>query len=195
MKIIYKGKFNGDMDLLPHREHFPGAVKFREPDSPKKMALIGNTLSVVIMVIALAGVLLRGGRGAFSVIGAVLALASMFPHELLHAVCFKEDVFLYTYLSKGMMFVVGPESMSKSRFIIMSLFPNIVFGVIPYILFMVFPQLKILGTMGAVAMGMGAGDYYNVYNAAVQMPKGARTYLHKFNSYWYMPQNRGENRD
>lgn len=25
-------------------------------------------------------------------------------------------------------------------------------------------------------------------NAVTQMPKGARTYMHKFNSFWYMPE-------
>ncbi|MCI8497238.1 MAG: DUF3267 domain-containing protein, partial [Clostridiales bacterium] len=34
----------------------------------------------------------------------------------------------------------------------------------------------------------GAGDYYNVFNALTQMPKGARTYLYQFNSFWYMPE-------
>ena len=33
----------------------------------------------------------------------------------------------------------------------------------------------------------GCADYYNVKNALRQMPKGARCYLYKFNSYWYMP--------
>ena len=36
---------------------------------------------------------------------------------------------------------------------------------------------------------MGIGDYYNVINALIQMPKGARTYLYGFHSYWYLPEN------
>lgn len=87
-----------------------------------------------------------------------------------------------------MLFVVGPETMSKSRFIIMSLLPNIVFGFIPYIIFLINPDYSFLGTLGFLAIGMGAGDYYNVYNAMTQMPKGARTYLYQFNSYWYVPE-------
>ena len=43
---------------------------------------------------------------------------------------------------------------------------------------------------GVIAIAMGAGDYYNVFNALTQMPKGARTYLYQMNSYWYMPENR-----
>ena len=37
MKLIYKGKFNGDANSIPHGEHKPGAVKFREPENPKKL--------------------------------------------------------------------------------------------------------------------------------------------------------------
>ena len=72
----------------------------------------------------------------------------------------------------------------------MSLLPNIVFGWIPFGLCMIFPDLSALGVMGALATGMGAGDYYNVYNAVTQMPKGARTYLHGFHSYWYLPEKK-----
>ena len=39
---------------------------------------------------------------------------------------------------------------------------------------------------GVIAVAMGAGDYYNVFNALTQMPKGARTYLYQMNSYWYI---------
>ena len=95
---------------------------------------------------------------------------------------------MYTNLKQGMLFVVGTETMSKGRYVFMSLFPNIIFGLIPFILAMIFPSLALLGFFGAFCLSMGAGDYYNVFNALTQMPKGSRTYLHKFNSFWYMPE-------
>ena len=33
MKFHYMGKFDGNMDSLPKREHEPGAVMFKEPDN------------------------------------------------------------------------------------------------------------------------------------------------------------------
>ena len=96
---------------------------------------------------------------------------------------------MYTNLRHGMLFVVGPEKMSKGRFIFMSLLPNIVFGFIPFILFLIWPQLGVLVSLGAVSIPMGGGDYINVFNALTQMPKGAKTYLCRFNSYWYMPED------
>ena len=121
-------------------------------------------------------------------IGSILAVLVLFPHEFLHGICFKGDVWLYTNFSKGMLFVVGPEDMSKAHFVFMSLLPNIVFGFIPFIVFLFFPKLTILGVFGALSIAMGFGDYINVFNAITQMPKGAKTYLSGFHSYWYKPE-------
>jgi len=32
----------------------------------------------------------------------IFPILTMFPHELLHALCFKEDVYLYTNFKQGM---------------------------------------------------------------------------------------------
>ena len=70
----------------------------------------------------------------------------------------------------------------------MSLLPNIVLGFIPYLIFVINPNWSLLGIVGALNITSGAGDYMNVFNAITQMPKGSRTYLYKFNSYWYIPE-------
>ena len=73
----------------------------------------------------------------------------------------------------------------------MSLLPSIVFGLLPFTAAMINPSLVYLGVFGSLSISMGAGDFYNVFNAITQMPKGARTYLYKFNSFWYMPSKGG----
>lgn len=193
MKLHYKGKYNLDPESLPHGEHMPGAVKFKEPEDTKKLSIIMNVLSLVITVVLAVLAVIRSSAYLFTssrqmMLGCVVALLVLFPHEILHAICFKEDVFLYTNWAQGMLFVVGPETMSRKRFIFMSLLPNLVFGLIPYLIGMIFPQQVFFLWLGALAIGMGAGDYLNVFNALTQMPKGARTYLYGFNSYWYMPE-------
>ena len=77
--------------------------------------------------------------------------------------------------------------MSKGRFVFMSLLPNVVFGVLPYLAGMVAGSSFFL-ILGLLATGMGAGDYYNVFNALTQMPKGAKTYLYQFHSFWFLPE-------
>jgi len=84
-------------------------------------------------------------------------------------------------------FVIGPENMSKLRFIIMSMMPNLILGFMPYVFFWIFPDHVWIGLFGAVAIGMGVGDYYDVFLAIAQVPHGGRIYLRGWLKYWYMP--------
>ena len=117
MKLHYKGKFDGDVNSIPHGEHKPGAVKFREPEDPKKLGLIANGIAVGIVIAAVAGVILRAGERSFSIAGVFLSYITVFPHEILHGICFKDEVYLYTNLKDGMLFVTGPEDMSKVHYL------------------------------------------------------------------------------
>ena len=193
MKLHYKGKYDLNPESLPHGEHIPGAVPFKEAKDSRQLAIIANAASVVIMLLLAVPAWFRCREYLFAspfqmMFGAIASMLILFPHEILHALCFKGDVYLYTNWKQGLLFVVGPETMSKGRFIFMSLFPNLVFGIIPYLLGMLLPNLVFAVVLGILATGMGAGDYYNVFNAATQMPRGSRTYLYQFNSYWYIPQ-------
>ena len=195
MRLHYQGKYNLDPETLPKRNHQPNAVKFKEVSSSKELAVIANTIGLVLMVILSIPILLVYKNNLLlyfddMMFGAIFPILTIFPHEFLHALCFKEDVYLYTNLKQGMVFVLGYETMSKKRFIFMSLLPNLVFGFFPYFLSFLGSKYLMFALWGVIAIAMGAGDYYNVFNALTQMPKGARTYLYQMNSYWYMPENR-----
>lgn len=193
MKLHYKGKYDLNPESLPHGEHQPNAVPFKEAKDAKTLSVIANIAAFVIILVLAVPAFFRM-RGSYSswqaMLGCVASLLVLFPHEFLHAICFKEDVYLYTNWKQGMLFVIGPETMSKSRFIVLSLLPNLVFGILPYLIGMLFPQLTFLIVFGVLSTGMGAGDYYNVFHALTQMPKGARTYLYGFNSFWYLPEKK-----
>lgn len=193
MRFHYAGKYNGDEEMLPHREHPANAVPFNEPEDAKQLSLIANIGAVCLMVLLAIPFVLVGRKYMFESslemsIGSIGSLLALFPHEFLHAVCFKEDVYLYQYLSKGLLFVVGTEDMSKKRFIFMSMLPNIVFGIVPYLLYFFIPKHLGIGMFGLISIGCGFGDYINVWNAATQIPKGAKTYLSGMHSYWYKTQ-------
>lgn len=189
MRFHYNGKFDGNPDNLPTREHEEGYVPFKEPNE-KKLMIIINVIAFVITVPLIMWVTLvevKNGRHSLNIsiwLALLAFMASIFPHEFLHGLCFKGDVYMYTYFSKGACFVVGPELMSKSRFIFMCLLPNLIFGFIPFIIWIIFPHLTFLGFFGALAIGAGGGDYMNVVNCLVQVPKGAKTYMHGMNSFW-----------
>ena len=194
MKMHYKGTYDLNPDSLPHGEHAAGAVPFKEAEDSKALAKVAGVVSIVLLAVFGAVLYLRCGNGLFSMqttLGCLLSLAAVFPHELLHAACFRGDVYLYTNLRQGLLFVVGPETMSKARFIFMSLLPSVVFGLLPFTATMINPSLVYLGVCGTLSISMGAGDFFNVFNAITQMPKGARTYLYKFNSFWYLPSAEG----
>ena len=191
MKLIYKGKYESEKDL-PVRNHPEGFVAFCEAEDIRRLAILLNCISIPLLIAAIGGLVLRGRtflmeQPLATSMGMIASFAILFPHELLHAICFKGEVELWTNLKMGMLFVVGTEDMSKSRFVWMSLLPNLVFGWIPYVLFLLHPQWVFLGVMGAFAIPMGIGDYYNVYNCLTQVPKGALVYLSGMHSYWYVP--------
>lgn len=199
MRLHNAGKYNGDESSLPQREHPEGYVPFREPEDMKKFALYMNILSIFILIITLGLFYFRLIRwqlsngeaimlyGSTFVLGFVLYLATLVPHEFLHALWFREDVYYHHNLKQGMLFVVGTEDMPKWRFVAMSMCPNVVFGFIPYILFMIWPNLTVLGFWGAMAIASGAGDFTNVYNCITQVPKGGITYMSGMHSFWYLP--------
>lgn len=185
MIFHFAGKFSGNAEELPNQRLIADAVPFREP-APEKLGLIANGVSLIILVLTFGiGYLRTGGFGFISIPGLIIAVVSLIPHELLHALCFKEDVYMYTFFQKGMLFVVGSEDMSKGRFIFMSLLPNIVFGFIPFIVFLINPAYTLLGSLGALAIAEGAGDYINVYNAATQMPKNSYAYMYRMSTHWH----------
>lgn len=190
MIFHYAGKYDGDESKLPQKPHYPNAVPFKEIEDVKKLSLIANLGGILLIILLAVPFVLLGGKYILDnvmwmMIGGFGACISLIPHEFLHALCYKKDVYMYNYLSHGIMFVAGTEDMSKSRFIFMSLCPNIFLGLIPYIIFLFFPDLVGLGLFGLCNIGTGFGDYMNVYNAIRQMPKKSKIYLCGTHSYWY----------
>ena len=189
MKLHYGGKFRTEEDFKTRGKHHEGAVALREP-SQTVFAIVANAGCIVVLIILLVIIYVLGGKGFREFapkigIAAIISMITLIPHEFLHAVCFKEDVYLYYDPSKSLVFVHGTESMSKYRFVFMSMLPNIVFGIIPFVLFLLNHNWLLSGMIGAFCISMGFGDYINVFNALTQMPKGAKTYLYGFHSYWY----------
>ena len=191
MRLHYKKAYNGDENSLPKRDDIPNATMFKEASDLKAFAKKVNFLSLIsIFILAIPFFIL--GNSFFKTnfyqiaIVFILMYPSIFIHEFLHALCFKEDVYLYTAFKDGVAFVVGNESMSKLQFIIMSLCPNFFLGFIPYLIFLFNNQLIGFGLYGIFMISAGFGDYINVFNAITQMPKGSKTFISGFHSYWYL---------
>ena len=190
MVLHYKGKYSGNESDLPVREHVENFVPFKEPQDLKSLAVIANAVALGLLVLFAVPPVILGReyflRGDIGILlGAILPVLTLFPHEFLHALCFRGDVEMYTNLKQGMCFVIGTEDMSKARFVFMSLFPNLIFGILPYVVWLFCPSLLGFGIFGALCTSMGGGDYMNVWNALTQVPKGARICLSGLHSYWH----------
>ena len=60
MIFHYAGKYNGDENSLPYKEHHPNAIPFKEPKDMKKYSLIANLGCVLIMIVLVIPFLLMG---------------------------------------------------------------------------------------------------------------------------------------
>lgn len=188
----YMGKYTNE-EVLPQRVHPEGYVPYKEPENTKKLAIVINIIAIVITCFTSALYFLRTTSAGIGIDnaylgfmgGCLLSLLTLVPHEFLHGISMEGDVKMYQNLKQGMLFVISTDDMSKGRFIFMSMLPNLVFGFIPFIIFILFPSLTILGSLGAFCIGAGAGDYMNVFNTFVQVPSNAKVYMSGIHSYWY----------
>ena len=197
MKLHWGGSFDGDESILPVREIEPGATKFKEPDM-RTFGIIANVFALVLLMVFavllhVRGVGLPTYTGENALVGMLYSFAllvafflSIPVHELLHAIWFKGDVSMYIWKSLGM-FVTSTDDISKKRFIVMSLFPVCMLGIIPFLFVMMFPQFKLLGWFAVHSLSGGAGDFINIFNAATQVPRNGRIYMNGTKTYWYVP--------
>lgn len=198
MKLIWKGKFNGVEDL-PIGELSENAVRFEEPESAEELAKETRIFLIPVVIFLLIVIFLRikingffGVRDVINILGIILIPFSILPHEYLHAIFFPKDaeVEMWYSIKQRLALVTSTTAITKKRFIFLSLFPNIVFGFLPFIIWIFIPVdmsfiSGILFTFGFISLIMGVGDFMNVYNTIKQVPKGAMTQISGFNSYWF----------
>ena len=82
MKLIYKGKFDGDENSLPQGNPVEGAVQFKEADDMNDFAKKVNLLAVVLLVAAFVAVGIRAAFAdakAISLWGYALAMLTQIP--------------------------------------------------------------------------------------------------------------------
>lgn len=112
-------------------------------------------------------------------------------HELIHAAFFPrravKDVWFYQ-MQAAMVYCNTP--VTRTRFVIMSLAPAVLLGVLPFVSWLFWAQsvnfiLSI--AWGSMAWSMifgGIGDFYNVRNVLAQVPKDAYVFNYGLHTYW-----------
>lgn len=120
MKLHYQGKYNFKPESLPHGEHMPGAVKFKEAEDLKKFTIITNVIGIVIALVMIVLALIRCKEYIDSnvwqlLLGLLFSVLAIVPRSLLQILFFREDVYLYINVPQLMVLLVGPETMSKKK--------------------------------------------------------------------------------
>ena len=187
MKIRYKGSFDGKVNHLPPVEPVADAARLEEPGKPRDLVRKANIGAAILFCVLLMLVVLRGGLGALHIGGVIVAALVILPRELLRAVCYRDECWFYMNFQESMPFVTGAEHQSKLRFLVTTLLPDVIFGLIPLILFFIWPNLSLLGTMGLLCLPMGCGDYLLAWLVLRQVPHSAMLYRQYFHTYWYYP--------
>lgn len=183
MSIKYKGVVNNYNDIV---ETVPaGAVKYIDNEALKKEGVnlaIYNIVAMIVpaVIFSIKYLELKETPFVFSLLGIIIGCILLFPHEILHGVCFpkKDHVFIYQMLKPPGMFVGSNTLISKRRFIFMNLLPAIVFGLIPLIIWLfVSPYTlfaKVLFSVGFINVITCGNDYMNVIKTVRSVPMSAK---------------------
>ncbi len=201
MKFIFRGMLKDEK--MPVGELPENAVKFKEPSNQITLQIMAFVhtipafLLVVLIVLVKSFLTSSPPLSLFEIRleGLILSLLSILPHEFLHGICFLKSSEVHMFFMFGGMCVTCTDPISRARFVFMSILPNFVFGFLPLIIWIFMPYslaANILFSLGLGAVLCGGGDFMNIFNAFMQMPKGALQQLSGFNSYWFHPQQPAE---
>jgi hypothetical protein len=180
------GKYNNDPTSLPKREMAPESHKIKKIDNLVILIVVMSFVSILLLYILGIFLINHFGRELLcipSVIAVVVSVLFNIPHEYIHAICFKEEA--YIYITNGAFFAMSPEHMTKRRYLIMLMLPFLVLGIIPLCIGLVlrYSPLAVFGVMSIIPC---TGDLYMAISALFQVPKNGKIYLYDMVNYWYV---------
>ena len=79
MKLHYMGKYDMDPEKLPRLPHKPGAVKFKEAEDTKRLAMVANGVAVGVLVAFGVPSLRRADAGGAFPGGAAFLIGAVSP--------------------------------------------------------------------------------------------------------------------
>lgn len=201
--ITYSGKFENEKQLIRNDKLPQKAIQFNEGKKIEDIYNLGFILEspIIIPIIIITIVRIQGIDGHINLnlkMGIIIAVTIFinyilkFLHEYIHAMLYpiKSKKTIWKYTSKGSYFIYCNTQISKKRFIVISLAPMIILGIIPFIVWL-FIADKIELTISLVYVFLtwimiffSMGDLVNVYNTIKQVPKNAKVFNYGLHSYW-----------
>lgn len=190
MKLIWKGKLTQDNAF-----EYPNLPKNAKPLFHPGAAWSMYLLIIPVLAIAYAAIQLRLPRveGVMFarpglLIGVALALLFLVVHEFIHALCCPKGTTIYAYYTSAGISLIPTCKLHKAQYIFMALMPNIILGVLPLAVWIIFSEIgaslgSIMFSFSISCLGMGIGDLYNAILAIVKMPGNSHLVTSGLNCY------------
>lgn len=194
MKLTFKGIFKS-YDELPKGSLPENAVKFKEIKGFLKLNLIALLIAfpVGFALMKLAGLRMDNSSQLRPMLlwGILAAAVCIVPHEIIHGLAMGGDeAFIYFSPKNLLAFCIAFSPMSKARFFFMGIAPSFIFGWLPFIFAIIFPNLAASGFLamaGIINILTGIGDWIKIFLAAVQVPKDCLIQFSGIDLYWFKP--------
>lgn len=203
LNIKFRGKYTDEAQLINCKELPTGANQFREGKTLIGAFIRGTiiTLPLILSMVIISVLKIRKATNnfevdlSFGIIFAVMLLLGQlltYLHEFIHALLYPQSAIkeIWKDTSQGVYFVYCSSVVSKTRFIVICLAPVILLGIIPYgIWLLIYNVLPInisicFAILTWIMTLMSVGDFYNVYNAILQVPNKSKIFNYGLHSYW-----------
>ncbi|MBR2240527.1 MAG: DUF3267 domain-containing protein [Clostridia bacterium] len=193
--IKYMGKYTSDEQLIKRKEIPENAVEFGIITDLKKELGRGFLMLLPLFLIMVMATIFKVKNVDYHIqkdyriiISIIMVIASVrvltLVHEFIHCLFYPRKALKTIWHSKeqGAYFVYCEEEVSKLRFIIMCLAPMFILGIIPFIIWLILPNVISMPYNIAVAIItwimtiIAMGDVSNIYWIIKEVPSGAKVF-------------------
>lgn len=204
LNIAYKGKLKNENQLICDDKLPQRAVQFNEGEDIKDLFNLGLVieLPIIIPIMIITIFRLENIEGHINLnlrfifiiaIAFLLNYLLKFIHEYIHAIFYpikSEKTIWNATATYGVYLIYCNAKISKSRFIVLSLAPMIILGIIPFIIWLfIANKMEVTISLAYVILTwimiiFAMGDLANVYNTIKQVPRNAKVFNYGLHSYW-----------
>ena len=210
--IRFMGKMKTEADLTAGAELPAGAVLFDEGEDLNELFKLGFVVIMPVLIPVMIGTIIRiehmekGRHLSFDLHTVCVAAAAVVvyfllkaAHETIHALFYprRAKKTIWRYGSNGAWFCYCNAPVSRARFIVLSLAPMVILGILPFIVWLFAADaLDTAVNIAAVVLIwmmvlFVMGDAANVYNTLKQVPQNACVVNYGLHSYW-IPQTQDQ---
>lgn len=189
-------------------EFLKGCIEFKEPATFLQSFFKNFIIIFPLLMILIIGILIKirlidflfTFNNIFKILisACIIALICNIIHKLLHAVLYPSIVIKNIIKNPKLLygFYNFNIPISKKKFILISIFPNLILGFLPFMIWMLglfdyqtlFSQSLIIIAM--INIFAGIRDYFNIYSTIKQVPDNAYVFNYGIRTYWYYPENK-----